>query len=49
MTPRPSDRHAVAPPKTRFIFATGGVGSSLGKGIAAASIGRLLVSRGLSV
>ncbi len=36
-------------PKTRFIFITGGVVSSLGKGIAAASIGRLLVSRGLSV
>ena len=49
MTPPPSDRHAVAPPKTRFIFVTGGVVSSLGKGIAAASIGRLLVSRGLSV
>jgi CTP synthase len=49
MTPRPSDRHAVAPSKTRFIFVTGGVVSSLGKGIASASIGRLLVSRGLSV
>ena len=36
-------------PTTRFIFITGGVVSSLGKGIAAASIGRLLVSRGLSV
>jgi CTP synthase len=34
---------------TRFIFVTGGVVSSLGKGIAAASIGRLLVSRGLTV
>ena len=34
-------------PKTRFIFVTGGVVSSLGKGIAAASIGRLLVARGL--
>jgi CTP synthase len=34
---------------TRFIFVTGGVVSSLGKGIAASSIGRLLVSRGLSV
>ncbi|MBV9917200.1 MAG: CTP synthase [Solirubrobacterales bacterium] len=34
---------------TRFIFITGGVVSSLGKGIAAASIGRLLVARGLSV
>jgi CTP synthase len=38
-----------ARPKTRFIFITGGVVSSLGKGIAAASIGRLLVARGLSV
>ncbi|MBJ7518793.1 MAG: CTP synthase [Solirubrobacteraceae bacterium] len=36
-------------PKTRYIFITGGVVSSLGKGIAAASIGRLLVSRGLTV
>jgi CTP synthase len=35
--------------RTRFIFITGGVVSSLGKGIAAASIGRLLVARGLSV
>ncbi|MFM8762025.1 MAG: CTP synthase [Solirubrobacterales bacterium] len=33
----------------RHIFVTGGVVSSLGKGIAAASIGRLLVSRGLTV
>src|SRR6187455_3839055 len=36
-------------PQTRFIFVTGGVVSSLGKGIAAASIGRLLVARGLTV
>src|SRR5438128_7020042 len=35
--------------KTRFIFVTGGVVSALGKGIAAASIGRLLVSRGFNV
>jgi CTP synthase len=34
---------------SRFIFVTGGVVSSLGKGIAAASIGQLLVARGLSV
>src|SRR5438128_2213600 len=34
---------------TKFIFVTGGVVSSLGKGIAAASIGRLLVARGLTV
>ena len=49
MTSHYSDRHAQAPSKTRFIFVTGGVVSSLGKGIAAASIGRLLVSRGLTV
>ena len=36
-------------PRTKYIFITGGVVSSLGKGIAAASIGRLLVERGLSV
>jgi CTP synthase len=36
-------------PKPRYIFVTGGVVSSLGKGIASASIGRLLVARGLSV
>jgi CTP synthase len=35
--------------RTRYIFVTGGVVSSLGKGIAAASLGRLLVSRGLTV
>jgi CTP synthase len=34
---------------TKFIFVTGGVVSSLGKGIAASSFGRLLVSRGLTV
>ncbi len=35
--------------QTKFIFITGGVLSSLGKGLAAASIGALLKSRGLSV
>lgn len=35
--------------KTKFIFITGGVLSSLGKGLSAASIGTLLESRGLSV
>ena len=35
--------------KTKFIFVTGGVLSSLGKGICAASLGRLLKSRGYSV
>ena len=34
---------------TRYIFITGGVVSALGKGVAAASIGRLLVERGLNV
>lgn len=34
---------------TKFIFITGGVVSSLGKGITAASLGRLLKSRGLKV
>src|SRR4051812_12558333 len=37
------------PNGTKYIFVTGGVVSSLGKGIAAASLGRLLVERGLSV
>ncbi|WP_028574084.1 CTP synthase [Desulfonatronovibrio hydrogenovorans] len=35
--------------KTKFIFVTGGVLSSLGKGLAAASIGALLKARGLKV
>ncbi|MGI6656807.1 MAG: CTP synthase [Desulfobulbus sp.] len=35
--------------KTKFIFITGGVLSSLGKGLSAASIGSLLESRGLTV
>jgi len=43
MTPNPTQG---AP---KFIFVTGGVVSSLGKGIAAASLARLLVERGLSV
>ena len=49
MSSHSTDRHAQAPDKTRFIFVTGGVVSALGKGIAASSIGRLLVARGLSV
>ena len=36
-------------PLAKYVFVTGGVTSSLGKGITAASIGRLLKSRGLSV
>jgi CTP synthase len=36
-------------PKAKFIFVTGGVVSSLGKGVASASVGRLLESRGYRV
>lgn len=36
-------------PNVKFIFVTGGVVSSLGKGVAASSIGRLLKNRGLKV
>ncbi len=39
----------IVPLKTKFIFITGGVLSSLGKGLAAASIGALLESRGLKI
>jgi CTP synthase len=38
-----------SPTTTKFIFVTGGVVSSLGKGITAASLGRLLTARGLKV
>lgn len=34
---------------TKYIFVTGGVVSSIGKGIATASLGRLLRSRGFKV
>ena len=34
---------------TRFVFVTGGVVSSLGKGVASASLGAILESRGLNV
>ncbi len=37
------------PQPTKYIFVTGGVVSSLGKGIAAASLGRLLAERGYRV
>ncbi|MEY3310900.1 MAG: synthase, partial [Bacteroidota bacterium] len=39
----------MAVKKTKFIFISGGVLSSLGKGIASASLGLLLKQRGLSV
>ena len=34
---------------TKYIFITGGVVSSLGKGIASASIGKLLEAKGLKI
>ncbi len=34
---------------SKFIFVTGGVASSVGKGITVASLGRLLKNRGISV
>ena len=40
---------AVQPKSTKFIFITGGVVSSIGKGLTAASLGALLESRGLKV
>jgi len=39
----------VAKKQTKFIFVTGGVLSSLGKGLASASIGALLETRGLKI
>ena len=42
-------RHKDFMMKTKFIFVTGGVLSSLGKGLAAASLGALLKARGLAV
>ena len=42
-------REIAALSKCKFIFVTGGVLSSLGKGLASAAIGALLESRGLRV
>lgn len=39
----------TAPHVTKHLFVTGGVASSLGKGLTASSLGRLLVDRGLHV
>ena len=47
MSSNHSANGATSTPK--YIFVTGGVVSSLGKGIAAASLGRLLVERGFRV
>ena len=35
--------------KTKYVFVTGGVASSLGKGIISSSLARLLLARGYSV
>ncbi len=45
----PSITKDLGPIQAKFIFVTGGVLSSLGKGIAAASLGALLEARGLKV
>ncbi|MFO7562126.1 MAG: CTP synthase [Enhygromyxa sp.] len=42
-------RRRSNPKRTKFIFVTGGVVSSLGKGLCAASMGALLENRGLNV
>lgn len=42
-------RRTISMKKPKYIFVTGGVVSGLGKGITAASLGRLLKSRGLKV
>src|SRR5436305_14314689 len=50
MDPSRGARGAVGwHPVTKHIFVTGGVASSLGKGISASSLGRLLKCRGLRV
>src|SRR4026208_2447014 len=46
---RPSHREVHRRPMPKYVFVTGGVASSLGKGITAASIGRILKARGLRV
>ncbi|HEY3961984.1 MAG TPA: CTP synthase [Gaiellaceae bacterium] len=43
------EAHVSTKTATKYVFVTGGVVSSLGKGITAASLGRLLKSRGLKV
>ncbi len=43
------DNPSPSPQETKYVFVTGGVVSSLGKGIAASSLGRLLKARGLRV
>jgi CTP synthase len=48
-SPSPAEETSPSPTPTKYVFVTGGVVSSLGKGIAASSLGRLLKSRGLRV
>ncbi|HEX5694905.1 MAG TPA: hypothetical protein VFZ15_00875, partial [Acidimicrobiia bacterium] len=48
-SPNPVEETSPSPTPTKYVFVTGGVVSSLGKGIAASSLGRLLKSRGLRV
>lgn len=45
----PMSRCGTVLPVTKFVFVTGGVVSSLGKGITASSLGRLMKARGLRV
>src|SRR3984957_11659299 len=47
--PTNTSKSEVAVMSAKYVFVTGGVVSSLGKGLAAASIGCLLESRGVSV
>src|ERR1700761_8821465 len=49
MLARGAGRAPYCGPMTRFIFITGGVVSSLGKGISAAALGALLQARGFKV
>ena len=45
----PKDSTTASSSDTKYVFVTGGVVSSLGKGIAASSLGRLLKARGVKV
>ena len=49
MTSQPPSNGPSTNRRTKFIFVTGGVVSSIGKGLAAASIGALMEARGLKV
>jgi CTP synthase len=49
LTAKRRDGHRMGEKGAKYIFVTGGVLSSLGKGLASASIGALLESRGLTV